>query len=627
MASVYKAYQPAVDRYVALKVLPSHLAQDPEFLARFEQEAKVLAKLQHPHILPVHDFGESDGFTYIVMPFIKTGTLAATLTGQPLGFDQIKRVVTQVGDALDCAHAQGLVHRDVKPSNILLDERGNCLLADFGIAKILEGADTLTATGGLIGTPKYMSPEQGMGKPIDGRSDVYSLGVVLYEMATGQVPFEAETPLAVVVKHIRDPLPVPSQVNPDIPESLQRMIFRAMHKAPSERFATAGAMVEAMSTVTLPSAPLTAEPAATAPSGGVPPLPTVAVDSPPGASDVTVPNSTAAGAGKPVIQHAAAPDVDVHRAGTPDVATAETSGMRRPVAVGAAALVVLALLFFFLRGDDPVTRLTQALDPTTPEITDAASAPAGDATPPSEGTVAQPPEATPAAAPTSTGQPDPATGDPGDVPEQAAATTGELLISVDTASSVTIDGDAVGRFEPGVPQPFTVPVGQHLVIATAVDGVTRDQAVVNLSDGSRQVIVLELAAEIGRRADASVAIERENALLSAVARAPRQTACAVTPRRLRETRFRTKGMGHFSTGGPGSFGPPPAPPGKGTTGGSGPTPTPIARVSRLVARRIGSSPRETSWTRFCSGSTPHGIRGGSACGAPAARLVNRTGCG
>ena len=161
MASVYKAYQPAVDRHVALKVLPSHLAQDPEFLARFEQEAKVLAKLQHPHILPVHDFGESDGLTYIVMPFIKTGTLAAVLTGQPLGFDQIKRVITQVGDALDCAHAQELVHRDVKPSNILLDERGNCLLADFGIAKILEGADTLTATGSLIGTPKYRSPNRG----------------------------------------------------------------------------------------------------------------------------------------------------------------------------------------------------------------------------------------------------------------------------------------------------------------------------------------------------------------------------------------------------------------------------------------------------------------------------------
>ena len=177
MASVYKAYQPSVDRYVALKILPSQLAKDPGFLARFEQEAKMLANFQHPHILPVHDFGESDGFTYIVMPFIKTGTLSAALQGNPLPFEQIKRVITQVGDALDCAHSQGLVHRDVKPSNVLLDERGNCLLADFGIAKMLERTEPLTATGGVVGTPRYMSPEQGMGQTIDGRSDVYALGV------------------------------------------------------------------------------------------------------------------------------------------------------------------------------------------------------------------------------------------------------------------------------------------------------------------------------------------------------------------------------------------------------------------------------------------------------------------
>ena len=151
MAAVYKAYQPSVDRYIALKILPSRLAKDPEFLGRFEQEAKLLANLQYPHVLSVHDFGESDGFTYIVMPVIKTGTLAAPLRGEPLPFGQIKRVITQVGDALDCAHAQGLLHRDVKPINILLDERGNCLPADFGIAKILEEAEPLTATGGVGG--------------------------------------------------------------------------------------------------------------------------------------------------------------------------------------------------------------------------------------------------------------------------------------------------------------------------------------------------------------------------------------------------------------------------------------------------------------------------------------------
>jgi serine/threonine protein kinase len=246
MAAVYKAYQPAVDRHVALKVLPRHFAQDREFLKRFEQEATILAGLQHPHILPVHDYGDSDGFTFIVMPFIKTGTLADAIDEHPLPLEQITRVITQVGDALDYAHARGLVHRDVKPSNILIDERGNCLLADFGIAKILEGADKLTATGGLIGTPKYMSPEQGMGQAVDGRSDLYSLGVVLYEMATGRVPYEAETPIAVVIKHIRDPLPLPRAINPDMPEALERVILRSIHKEPAERFGSAAAMVEAI---------------------------------------------------------------------------------------------------------------------------------------------------------------------------------------------------------------------------------------------------------------------------------------------------------------------------------------------------------------------------------------------
>ena len=439
MAAVYKAYQPAVDRHVALKILPSHLAQDPEFLARFEQEAKVLAKLQHPHILPVHDFGESDGFTYIVMPFIKTGTLAATLTGQPLPFDQIKRVITQVGDALDCAHAQGLVHRDVKPSNILLDERGNCLLADFGIAKILEGTDTLTATGSLIGTPKYMSPEQGLGDPVDGRSDIYSLGVVLYEMATGQVPFEAETPLAIVVKHIRDPLPVPTQVNPDIPQPLQRMIFRAMHKEPSERFPTASAMVEAMSTMTI-APPQPADSEATVTIGGVSPLPTAA---------------TAA---------------SIVHSDQPTVATGDTASMRRPVAIGAAALVVLALLFFLIRWVAPEPEPTQTLNPPAPEIGDATSAAPGEGTPRPEAAVAEPADATTPASSTSPSQSDPDAGGTTDG-TAADAAIGEPLISVDTPSPVTVDGDAVGRVQPGV------------------------------------------------RTDAAAAIERENVLLSAVARA------------------------------------------------------------------------------------------------------------
>jgi serine/threonine protein kinase len=248
MAAVYKAYQPGMERYVALKVLPQQLAKDPQFVGRFEQEAKVLANLQHPHILPVFDYGESDGYTYIVMPLVESGTLDDLMVGQPLPLDQVNRIISQVGDALDYAHTQGLIHRDIKPSNILVDERGNCLLTDFGIAKIFEGTARFTQTGGIIGTPAYMSPEQGKGEKVDARSDIYSLGIVLYEMVTGRVPFDAETPIAIVFKHIQDPLPLPRSLNPRLPEPVQRVILKSLAKQPNERFKRADDMVRALQT-------------------------------------------------------------------------------------------------------------------------------------------------------------------------------------------------------------------------------------------------------------------------------------------------------------------------------------------------------------------------------------------
>ncbi len=246
MAAVYRAYQASVDRYVALKVLPRYFASDPQFVGRFQQEAKVLAKLQHLHILAVHDFGEADGYTYIVMPFVETGTLADLLQGEPLPLTQIGRIVSQVASALDYAHSQGVVHRDVKPSNILIDRHGNCLLTDFGIAKIVEGTVAFTQTGGIIGTPTYMSPEQIRGDILDGRSDVYSLGVVLYEMATGRAPFRAETPPAIFVKHLHDPLPPPHLHNADIPEGVERVILKALSKEREDRFKTTGEMAAAL---------------------------------------------------------------------------------------------------------------------------------------------------------------------------------------------------------------------------------------------------------------------------------------------------------------------------------------------------------------------------------------------
>lgn len=245
MAAVYKAYHPAMERYVALKVLPRHFASDPQFVIRFKQEARVLAQLQHSHILPVFDFGEADGYTYLVMPFIKSGTLADVLKGEPLPWGQIRQIITQVGGALNYAHERGLVHRDVKPSNVLFDESGHFLLTDFGLAKILASNETLTESGAILGTPSYMSPEQGLGLTSDGRSDIYSLGVILYELVTGRTPYKAETPMAVMIKHISDPLPPPTKFNPDLPEALEAVILKALAKNPEDRYPTAGALVKA----------------------------------------------------------------------------------------------------------------------------------------------------------------------------------------------------------------------------------------------------------------------------------------------------------------------------------------------------------------------------------------------
>ncbi len=249
MAAVYKAYQANVDRYVAVKVLPRFFAGDPDYVSRFEQEARVLARLQHPHILPVHDFGQADGYTYIVMPFVQSGALESLLQGQPLPLARMQTIIQQVGDALDYAHSKGVIHRDIKPSNILLDGRGNCLLTDFGIAKIVEGTSQITRTGGIIGTPAYMSPEQIEGRPLDGRSDIYSLGVVLYQLATGRPPFQAETPPAIMVKHLHDPLPPPRTLNPNLPFAMESVILKALAKAREDRFPSAQAMVRAMSAI------------------------------------------------------------------------------------------------------------------------------------------------------------------------------------------------------------------------------------------------------------------------------------------------------------------------------------------------------------------------------------------
>ncbi len=246
MATVYKAFQPSMNRHVAIKVLPPHMATDAGFRARFQRETEAIARLEHRHILPVYDAGEADGIPYLVMRWSTGGTFSAALRQHSLSLKQIIQIVREVAEALDYAHRNGVIHRDVKPANILLTNDGSALLSDFGIAKIVEGAVNLTSDGMWIGTPAYMAPAQIQGNNNDPRSDIYSLGVVLYEAATGQPPFQAETPFAVAMKHIHDPLPLPRNVSATIPEALEHIILKALAKNPDDRYQTAGEFAQAL---------------------------------------------------------------------------------------------------------------------------------------------------------------------------------------------------------------------------------------------------------------------------------------------------------------------------------------------------------------------------------------------
>ena len=249
-ASVYKAYQPRLDRYVAVKVLHPHLVEGEDFLARFEREAKAVARLRHPHIIIVHDFDVEDNTYFMVMEFIEGQSLkermeelTAAKVHMPLA--EVQRIIDDVASALDYAHGRGMLHRDIKPSNVVINKSGDSFLADFGIARILSNSQ-FTATGALIGTPAYMSPEQGQGLSVSSASDVYSLGIMLYELLVGRVPFDADTPLAIIFKHISDVLPSVRAFRPELPEALERVTYKALAKHPEDRYQKPGELAQAL---------------------------------------------------------------------------------------------------------------------------------------------------------------------------------------------------------------------------------------------------------------------------------------------------------------------------------------------------------------------------------------------
>ena len=250
MATVFLAYDPQMNRNVAIKMLPPHLLNEANFRSRFEREAQTVASLEHAAIVPVYDFGEHQGQPFLVMRRMTGQTLANYLTDHPLPLAKIQPILQRIASALDKAHAHGIIHRDLKPGNILFDDEGQAYLSDFGIAKLTETTNHLTATGGLIGTPAYMSPEQALGNvTLDGRSDIYSLGIVLFEMLTGRTPFNAATPIALALQHIQTPLPSLLSLNPNLPAGLEQVIALATAKDRNDRYATAGQLVQAFDQV------------------------------------------------------------------------------------------------------------------------------------------------------------------------------------------------------------------------------------------------------------------------------------------------------------------------------------------------------------------------------------------
>jgi len=279
MATVYFAHDPRFKRDVAIKVLPAQFLGDPIFRTRFEREAQMIAALEHPAIVPVYDFGEEGDELYLVMRYMPGGSLSDRLRSGHLSLAESAAILSRLAPALDQVHSKGLVHRDLKPANILFDAFGNAYLSDFGIARAAQGASTLTGDA-IIGTPAYMSPEQALGDPnIDSRSDIYSLGAILFEMLAGKQPYQATTPMGVAMKHITEPAPRIREVKTDLHPGCEEIILRAMAKERDRRYTSASEMARALEALAA-AQDRAAPPAAAQPEQPSPAAPAAALEAP-----------------------------------------------------------------------------------------------------------------------------------------------------------------------------------------------------------------------------------------------------------------------------------------------------------------------------------------------------------
>ena len=248
MATVYRAHDPSVDREVAIKVLPREMLHDPQFRSRFEREIKMVAALEHPSIVPIYDVGEEDGQPYFVMRYMTGGSLSDGIENGKFSVQDTARIVEKIAKGLAYSHRKGIIHRDLKPDKILFDDNGDPFISDFGVAKLTEASGGLTGSG-VIGTPAYMSPEQAQGNEIDSRSDVYGLGVIIYQMLSGQQPYSADTPMGVVVKHITEPVPEILNLIPNLPHEVDDVIKTAMAKDKANRYPTTVDLAKALNMV------------------------------------------------------------------------------------------------------------------------------------------------------------------------------------------------------------------------------------------------------------------------------------------------------------------------------------------------------------------------------------------